>query len=154
MNLGSLTKSGLTSQLANQVEVDKLTESSKVSPKEQQQVRKLAEDFESIFLDIMFQSMRKTVPKSELVDGGNSEEIFRGMLDSEYAKMMAQENATGIAINIEKELLKSMENQAASMDQLQAQKVYRAQSLQQSKNKAKIDNSSSVQADYKPSIER
>lgn len=154
MNLGSMTKSGLTSQLTNQGKVDKLNKSSKVSPKDQQQVRKLAEDFEAIFLDIMFQSMRKTVPKSELVDGGNSEEIFRGMLDSEYSKMMAQENATGIAMNIEKELLKSMENQAASLDQAQAQKVYRAQSLQQPANKAKIDNSGSVHVDGNPLVER
>ncbi len=147
MSLGGLTKSGLTSQLANQAASEALSKSSKISPKEQQQVRKLAEDFESIFMDIMFQSMRKTVPKSELAGGGNAEEIFRGMLDSEYAKMMAHQRTSGIANSIEKELLKSMENQAASINSVNAQKVYRTQSLQRPANKAKIDDRSGVQAE-------
>ena len=67
-------------------------------------LRKLSEDFESLFLDIVLKSMRKSVQKSGFIDGGNAEEMYRSMLDSEYAKIMAEDRMTGMSEIIFKQL--------------------------------------------------
>ena len=67
-------------------------------------IKQLANEFESIFLEIVLKSMRETVGKSELVNGGNAEDIYRSMLDQEYAKNMAGMRQTGIGDAIEKQL--------------------------------------------------
>lgn len=55
---------------------------------------KTCEDFESIFTQIVFKEMRKTVDKTELTDGGFAEEVFQGMMDEEVAKASAKRNGT------------------------------------------------------------
>src|SRR4051812_34346502 len=57
--------------------------------KDRGQIKKLAEDFESLFLNLVLKSMRETIMKGGLVDGGNAESIYTSMLDDEYSKMMA-----------------------------------------------------------------
>ena len=88
-----------------------LPKSDNVSPEDRQKLKDLSQEFEAVFLDLVFQSMRKTVPKGELTDGGAGEDIFRSMLDQEYSKTMSKQNLTGIASTIEKDLLKLMEIQ-------------------------------------------
>lgn len=68
-------------------------------------IAKLSEEFEAVFTEIMLKSMRDSVPKSELIDGGNGEEIFRSMLDSQYAKDWAGQRRSGLAESIERQLL-------------------------------------------------
>ena len=62
-------------------------------------------------MEIVLRSMRKTINKSKFIDGGNAEEIYRSMLDGEYAKIMAQRGTSGLASAIEKQLLQNLENQ-------------------------------------------
>jgi flagellar protein FlgJ len=76
--------------------------------KDIKKVKELAKDFESIFLEQMLRTMRSSIQKSGLVDGGNAEEIYRSMLDSEYAKLMAGEGGAGLAQMIERQLLQTM----------------------------------------------
>jgi Rod binding domain-containing protein len=71
------------------------------------EIKKVADDFESLFLNMVLKSMRETVQKSGLMDGGNAEDIYRGMLDDEYAKMMATQRTTGIADQIEAFMLQA-----------------------------------------------
>jgi len=70
-----------------------------------EQIKKLSEEFEAIFLEIVLKSMRDSVQKSDFIDGGNGEEIFRSMLDSEYSKSLASQRSTGLAESIESHLL-------------------------------------------------
>lgn len=70
-------------------------------------IRQSAQEFEAIFLETMLKSMRDSVQKSGLIDGGNAEKMYESMLDSEYAKQMSSQSMTGIAENIEKQLLAS-----------------------------------------------
>ena len=44
-------------------------------------IKKLSDEFEGIFLEIVLKSMRDTVDKSQFIDGGNGEQIFQSMLD-------------------------------------------------------------------------
>ena len=90
---------------------------------EAEKVEKLSREFESLFLEVVLKSMRSTIPKSELVDGGNAEDIYRNMLDSEYAKAMAENNHTGISQSIKAELMNKLTNRQ------DGQKVYAASGL-------------------------
>lgn len=69
------------------------------------EIKKLSEQFESIFLEIVLKSMRDSVQKSDFMKSGSGEDIFRSMLDSEYAKSISQQRSTGLADSIEKHLL-------------------------------------------------
>lgn len=71
------------------------------------EIKQVADEFESLFLNLVLKSMRNTVQKSGFVDGGNAEDIYRQMLDDEYSKMMATQRSTGIANQIESFLLEA-----------------------------------------------
>lgn len=71
-------------------------------------IGKLANDFEAMFIEQMLKGMRSSIQKSKLIDGGNAEDIYTSMLDSEYAKNMASQRSTGLADMIERQLLTSM----------------------------------------------
>ncbi len=51
--------------------------------------------------------MRKTVPKNELINGGQAEEIYKSMLDDNMAVHMADRGGSGIAEAIYDRLSKS-----------------------------------------------
>ena len=53
----------------------------------------VAKEFETIYLDMMLKSMRQTA-KPE--DESNAHDIFQGMLDGEYTKLMADSQSFGI----------------------------------------------------------
>ncbi|PCJ59669.1 MAG: hypothetical protein COA79_09705 [Planctomycetota bacterium] len=43
-------------------------------------------EFQGLLVNMMLSSMRATIPKNELTNGGQGEEIFQQMLDTEYSK--------------------------------------------------------------------
>jgi len=72
----------------------------KVAPENdsrQAKLKKAADGFESMFINLMLSQMRKTIPKSELIDGGNAQDIFETMFYDEIAKRVAQRGELGIA---------------------------------------------------------
>jgi len=90
-------------QLASRAKVtgDLLTDSKR------KQLKKISQDFESLFTGMMLKSMRATVPKDKLTGGGNAEETYRSMLDQEYATAASKRGGPGsIAAMVEKEVLK------------------------------------------------
>src|SRR6185295_11375701 len=66
---------------------------SKVDP----EILKVGQGMESMFLDYMMQSMRKTVPKNELDLESNASEIYRGMQDTQIAETSARAGGIGLA---------------------------------------------------------
>lgn len=54
-------------------------------------------DFESIFVKMMLDSMRSTVPKGGLFDGGMSQEIFEDQLYDSYAQKISSTASLGLA---------------------------------------------------------
>ena len=54
-----------------------------------QRLAKACADFEAIFVEQLFKTMRASVPKSGLVDSGRAEEIYTSMLDQQIAREMA-----------------------------------------------------------------
>jgi len=55
------------------------------------------QEFEAVFLKQLFSSMRATVLKSELLDGGMQEDIFSDMLDEAIAGEAAKGQGIGLA---------------------------------------------------------
>jgi flagellar protein FlgJ len=66
-------------------------------PAEQARLKEACRDFEAIFLKQMLSAMKKTVDKSELINGGMAEDIFEDMLYDEYSKIMSKTGSFGLA---------------------------------------------------------
>ncbi|OGU10259.1 MAG: rod-binding protein [Geobacteraceae bacterium GWC2_58_44] len=69
--------------------------------------KKVAREFESMFVAMMLKSMRETVGKETLTGGGRGEETFRSLLDQEYAAAATRSGGIGLAQTIERELMRS-----------------------------------------------
>ncbi len=61
------------------------------------EVLKSAQGMEAMFVDLMLQSMRKTVPKNDLGLDSQATEIYQGMYDTEVADRAAKHGGLGIA---------------------------------------------------------
>lgn len=90
--------------------------------------------------------MRNSVMKSDLMDGGHAEEVYRGMLDSEYAKNLAYQDMTGLSQNIEKELLSKIQVQKnlvqtsqITQEKVQGQKAYGLEGLPPTEKRRTIE---------------
>lgn len=59
-------------------------------------IRETAQQFESMFIEMMMKSMRESVEKSELNES-SAEDTFQGMFDKEVAHQMAKRGTVGIA---------------------------------------------------------
>ncbi len=84
-----------------------LSLSSSLRATESAENRKLKEattDFETLFIKQMLNSMRKTVSKSGLLDGGQAQEIFEDMLYDEYSSKIAKTAKLGISDMMFKQL--------------------------------------------------
>ena len=69
--------------------------------------KKVAREFEAMFVAMMMKSMRETVGKDKLTGGGHGEETFRSLLDQEYASAAAASGSLGLAAMIEKQLTRT-----------------------------------------------
>lgn len=59
---------------------------------------KACADFEAIFVQQLFKTMRASVPESKLLDGGRAEELYTSMLDQQVAEQMAHgQGSIGLA---------------------------------------------------------
>ena len=64
---------------------------------DQQALKEACKEFETILLEQMLNSMRKTVNKSGLMQGGMAEDIFEDMLYEKYARKMSDSANLGLA---------------------------------------------------------
>ena len=70
------------------------------------EIRKVAVEFQSLFVEMMLKSMRETVNKDNLTGGGYGEEVYGSMLDREYATAISRRGNLGLAEMIEQQMLK------------------------------------------------
>jgi len=68
--------------------------------------KKVAKEFETMFVGMMLKSMRETVGKDKLTNGGHGEEVYRSMLDQEYAKSLTDHGGVGLTAMLERVLNK------------------------------------------------
>lgn len=80
--------------------------SSRAAEKNRVAAKKVAREFEAMFVGMMLKSMRETVGKDKLTGGGHGEEVYRSLLDQEYAKGVVDSGGVGLARMIEKQLVR------------------------------------------------
>ncbi|MFO7820021.1 MAG: rod-binding protein [Halanaerobacter sp.] len=74
-------------------EVEELAQQSETNAK----LKELAQEYESIFVSMMFKQMDQAGFKSDLVDKGMSKDIYKDMYYDEMAKKAAFKSKLGIA---------------------------------------------------------
>ncbi|PIE59690.1 MAG: flagellar biosynthesis protein FlgJ [Desulfobulbus propionicus] len=87
-SIETLTVSQLTSQK---------TQPEGLSAKDKQSLSQSCTDFEALFLQYMVESMRKTIPESELFPKSSGQKMYEGMLDTELAQQMAEKQSLGLS---------------------------------------------------------
>jgi len=77
--------------------------------KDEKSLKQATEDFESIFIKMLLDAQDKTVDReNSMFYGGNSEEIFRGMLNEERSKSIAKTGEFGLAKIMYEQLSKNI----------------------------------------------
>lgn len=82
---------------------------------DKEKLKKACDDFEGIFLNMMFKEMRNTVQKSELLPTDTGNDIFQGMLDEELMNNAAKKGRVGLSNMLYKQLSTQM-NRAYTPD--------------------------------------
>lgn len=81
------------------------------------ELKKACKGFESMFLQMMYRQMRKTVPDSSMFGKSNAMSIFEDMRDTELMKQTAEAGGIGLADLIYKQLAPSVLKQDALAQQ-------------------------------------
>lgn len=84
-------------------EIKKMQQPADKSLKEER-LKGACAQFESIFIQQLLKTMRESIPKSSLFDGGLSENIYTSMFDQEVSKKMAEGKGMGLAKGLYKQL--------------------------------------------------
>jgi len=84
----------------------------KSSVQDSESLRRICQDFESVFITYLMQSMRKTIPKSDWTNGENSsigfsEDVYLSMMDENIARAVSKANGIGLAAVLYQQLSQS-----------------------------------------------
>ena len=94
MQMGTIRQQ--TQQTDSQLQAMKQMGKQGISEAREEKLREACQDFQSIFIKQMLESMRKTVQETGLLSGGRAEKIFEDMLYDEYAKKMSKTAGFGL----------------------------------------------------------
>lgn len=72
------------------------------------ELKKACQDFEAVFINFMFKSMRKTVPDAGLIKKGRGEKIYRDMMDMEVSSQLSRGNGFGLSESLYRQLKKDI----------------------------------------------
>lgn len=91
-------------QANNQQKQQQAEKMTSAKEKTNKQLKELSEEFESIFIGMMFKQMDKAGFKSDLVDSGMGKEVYKDMYYDELAKKAAIKDNIGIAESMYEQL--------------------------------------------------
>lgn len=77
------------------------------------QLRKVAEEFEAVFIGQMLQPLFANLGAEEPFSGGESEKMWRTMQVDEYGKAITRAGGIGLSDTILKEMIKLQEGQTS-----------------------------------------
>ncbi len=72
---------------------------------DEKKIKETSSQFETLFIEQLFKSMRSTVPKDEWLNGGLKQDIFEDMLYSEYSKLISKSGGIGLGDMVYKFLI-------------------------------------------------
>ncbi|URA09156.1 rod-binding protein [Thermospira aquatica] len=78
---------------------------SRAQKADEKRMREVAAEFESLFVQELFKSMRRTIPKSDYLNGGLRQDIFEDMLYQEYARKISHSGGLGLGDMVYRYLL-------------------------------------------------
>lgn len=84
-----------------------LPSQTETKPTENKELKKVAKQFEAVFINQMIGAMRKTVTPGGLIPESNAERVFKGMLDSETSERMADTEQFGLSQIVYEHLLRT-----------------------------------------------
>ncbi len=90
---------GRAQRMANQLQ----------APMASEEVRRVAEEFEAVFISQMLAPMFQGLKTDELFGGGPGEDIYRSVLVEEYGKSIARAGGIGLSDAIQREILRLQE---------------------------------------------
>jgi Rod binding domain-containing protein len=67
-------------------------------------IRKIAQEYESLFTSTMLKAMRSTVGDNPLIPSGFGEQVYTDMLDQKYSELISSHGSIGLADIIVKQL--------------------------------------------------
>jgi flagellar protein FlgJ len=115
-----LTVSNINSNLVNNIiESTKKTEETSsfeeklklaYDEKDKEKLKESCQEFEAVFLNIVFKEMKDTVPQSQLVEQSNAREIFQSMLDDEMMNKVSKGYGIGISDQLYDAMSKKIDN--------------------------------------------
>ena len=79
------------------------------APMASEDVRRVAEEFEAVFIAQMLAPMFQGLETDELFGGGPGEDIYRSVLVEEYGKSIARAGGIGLSDTIQREILRLQE---------------------------------------------
>lgn len=82
---------------------------------DKEKLKKACDEFEGILLNMVYDSMRATVQKSDLIPSDSGRDIFEGMLDDELMNNAAKSGGVGLSNMMYKQLSARM-NEAYKPD--------------------------------------
>ena len=85
-----------------------VTEPKKSDKPEEVELKKACRDFESIFINFMLKSMRKTVTEGGLIKKGQGEKIYRDMMDMELSSQLSKGEGFGLSESLFRQLKRDM----------------------------------------------
>ena len=79
--------------------------------KAQEDLKDAAQQFEALFLQILLEEMRRTVPENDLLGDRRAEKLFQSMLDQELALHSSQAQSLGLAKLIYEQMSRFVSNE-------------------------------------------
>jgi len=95
-----------TKETSNQKEFEKLLDQA-INKENEEEIKEACRQFESYFLNQLFNEMRKTIPESELFEASHGRKIYEDMLFQEYADEASKGTGIGLANMLYKQLSKN-----------------------------------------------
>ena len=98
MDLPAPTDPSVLSQATLKARAEQITQAAGAAQKSQSQTdaRKVAQDFEALFLNMMLKEMRKTVGKGGLLGDDAGTQVFQELMDTALADAMAKSSKFGL----------------------------------------------------------
>lgn len=83
-------------------------------------IRQTSEQFEAYFIQQMMKTMRESIEKSDLVDGGNMD-MYQDLMDKEVSLQMVKRGGMGLANMMERQM--TLAQGLSTQDALQLHKI-------------------------------
>jgi flagellar protein FlgJ len=87
--------------VVNQIQTD-------VNSEKHKALKEACQQFESIFVNMMFQRMRATIPESGFVENRFESSIYKSMFDEEMARLVSGAGGIGLANQLYEQLSKNL----------------------------------------------